>query len=204
MEVRSGDPEPAFVARSAVAAPSASSIGTTVPERAGVAGRTEAMPPEVRLAPPVAAAVGAPSGGTAGPSVGAERPIAVPPAAARETPARSSVAAAPPVDERPLPGASTGVAVDLRIYSEADTGVEPPVWRRPQLPSEPRPDAEQSGSYVEVVVDEHGEVAQVKLRSSDLSLNDRMIVAAVKAWQFQPAMKDGRPVKYRLRVPVTR
>lgn len=204
MEVRSGDPEPAFVARSGGAASSGSSIGVTGPERAGVAGRTETTPPEVRIAPPVAAAIGAPPFAAAGPSIVAERPIPAPPV--RDTPVRSGVASAPapPVDERPLPGASTGVAVDLRIYSEADAGVEPPVWRRPQLPSEPRPDAEQSGSYVEVVVDEHGEVAQVKLRSSDLSLNDRMIVAAVKAWQFQPAMKDGRPVKYRLRVPVTR
>jgi hypothetical protein len=30
-----------------------------------------------------------------------------------------------------------------------------------------------------------------------------MLVAAAKAWQFQPARKDGRPVKYVLRVPVT-
>ena len=45
---------------------------------------------------------------------------------------------------------------------------------------------------------------QVRLHSSDLSLNDRMIVAAAKAWQFEPAMKDGHPVKYVLRLPVTR
>ena len=29
-----------------------------------------------------------------------------------------------------------------------------------------------------------------------------MIVAAAKAWQFEPAMKDGHPVKYVLRLPV--
>ena len=93
---------------------------------------------------------------------------------------------------------------DRRVYTAADADVEPPTMRRPQLQQEPRADTEPSDSYVEVVVDERGEVSQVRLRSSDLSLNDRMIVAAAKAWQFEPAMKDGHPVKYVLRLPVTR
>ncbi|MEZ5287849.1 MAG: TonB family protein [Vicinamibacterales bacterium] len=54
------------------------------------------------------------------------------------------------------------------------------------------------------MVDEAGQVVQVRLRSSDLSLYDRMIVAAAKAWQFEPARRGGRPVRYLLRVPVTR
>ena len=93
---------------------------------------------------------------------------------------------------------------DRRVYTADDADVEPPTMRRPQLQMERRTDTEPSDSYVEVVVDERGEVMQVRLRSSDLSLNDRMIVAAAKAWQFEPAMKDGRPVKYVLRLPVTR
>lgn len=95
-------------------------------------------------------------------------------------------------------------ALDLRVYSAEDTDVEPPIWRRPQLPSEPKPDSDATDSFVELIVDEHGEVAQVRLHSSDVSLNDRMIIAAAKAWQFQPARKDGRPVRYVLRLPVTR
>ena len=93
---------------------------------------------------------------------------------------------------------------DRRVYTAADADVEPPTMRRPQLQQEPRADTEPSDSFVEVVVDERGEVSQVRLRSSHLSLNDRMIVAAAKAWQFEPAMKDGHPVKYVLRLPVTR
>ena len=118
-------------------------------------------------------------------------PPAVPPAA----PAPAGRVVASPLGAAPR---------DRRVYTANDTDVEPPTMRRPQLQMEPRADTAPSDSYVEVVVDERGEVTQVRLRSSDLSLNDRMIVAAAKAWQFEPAMKDGRPVKYVLRVPVTR
>jgi protein TonB len=91
-----------------------------------------------------------------------------------------------------------------RVYTAEDEGVAPPTMVSPKLPSEPRPDSWQSGSYIDVVVDERGQVQQVRLRSSDATLNDRMIVAAAKAWQFEPARKDGVAVKYVLRVPVTR
>jgi hypothetical protein len=30
-----------------------------------------------------------------------------------------------------------------------------------------------------------------------------MLVAAAKAWKFRPAMKDGRPVRYRMQVRIT-
>jgi hypothetical protein len=30
-----------------------------------------------------------------------------------------------------------------------------------------------------------------------------MLVAAAKAWKFRPALFDGRPVKYRMRVAIT-
>ena len=72
------------------------------------------------------------------------------------------------------------------------------------MPSEPKEDSPPSDSHIEVTVDEQGQVVQVRLRSTDASLNDRMIVAAAKAWQFRPALKDGQPVPYVLHVPVTR
>jgi len=120
----------------------------------------------------------------------AARPVTPAGASRAPAPAEARASAVPPAPER-------------RIYSAEDPGVAPPEWLRPQLPSERKADAEPSDSWVEVTVDERGQVAQVRLHSSDASLNDRMLVAAAKAWQFQPALKDGRPVKYVLRLPVT-
>ena len=91
-----------------------------------------------------------------------------------------------------------------RVYTERDAGVEPPAFVYPQMPSEPRGDTPLTDSHIEVIVDEQGRVVQVRLRSTDASLNDRMIVAAAKAWQFRPALKDGQPVPYVLQVPIIR
>lgn len=92
--------------------------------------------------------------------------------------------------------------VESRVYSQEDPAVAPPALVFPKLPSQPKADSRPSDSYIEVVVDERGEVQRVRLRSTDASLNDRMLVSAVKAWRFEPAVKDGAPVKYTLRVPV--
>jgi len=92
--------------------------------------------------------------------------------------------------------------MESRVYSQEDTAVAPPALVYPRLPSQPKADSRPTDSYMEVVVDERGEVQRVRLRSTDASLNDRMLVSAVKAWRFEPAVKDGVPVKYTLRVPV--
>jgi hypothetical protein len=31
---------------------------------------------------------------------------------------------------------------------------------------------------------------------------ERMLMAAAKAWTFKPAMRDGHPVRYRLRIAI--
>ena len=42
--------------------------------------------------------------------------------------------------------------------------------------------------------------AVVLLASSPARFHERMILSHIKAWTFRPAMKDGRPVRYRLRI----
>jgi outer membrane biosynthesis protein TonB len=58
------------------------------------------------------------------------------------------------------------------------------------------------GSYatntLELLVDEDGSVQQVKLVSPLRRIADVMFLSGVKTWKFQPALKDGQPVKYRL------
>ncbi len=115
-----------------------------------------------------------------------------------ESSATSSPADLPPADpaERTPP--------EPRAYSSADDEVEPPVPLRQQMPAEPPTgNREQGASELQLVIDEQGLVQRVRLDSAAPSLNDRMIVAAAKAWRFRPATRHGQAVPYVLRVPLT-
>jgi hypothetical protein len=92
------------------------------------------------------------------------------------------------------------------FYSRADREVEPPVIMRPQIRSDPAGRSRLSQLATLVLdIDEQGEVSQVRLAS--VSAEERyyagMMVAAAKAWRFRPAQKEGKPVRYRLRLRVS-
>ena len=87
-----------------------------------------------------------------------------------------------------------------RVYSAAETDVQPARLLRSQLPQEPAADARTG--YFELLVDEAGDVEFVRLISPTHRYQDRILVAAAKAWKFRPAMLHGRPVKYRLTIPI--
>lgn len=90
------------------------------------------------------------------------------------------------------------------VYTAEHGDVIPPEMIYPQLPAEPPEDVAPSaiGTF-DIVVNEAGAVERVRLVSPANRYHERMLVAAVKAWRFAPAMKDGRPVKYRLRIKIT-
>lgn len=50
---------------------------------------------------------------------------------------------------------------------------------------------------VDLVVDEQGRVADAYIYQSVNRVYDAVLLASVKHWQFQPALRGGRPVKYR-------
>ena len=126
-------------------------------------------------------------------------PAAAPVAVAVDVPA-PAVASAPSV---PQPDA-VPVTQDETIYTSTDATVDPPVLVRPVLPKEPPPGlpADQIGS-IEVLVDEQGDVEQVKLLSPANRYHERMLMSAAKTWKFRPAFKDGLPVRYRTRIRIT-
>jgi hypothetical protein len=95
---------------------------------------------------------------------------------------------------------SSDTAGEKPVYSSADAAVRPPALMRPQLPTLPAPTARTS--YYEILVDENGAAASVKVISPVRRYYDGMLVAAAKAWTFKPAVRDGRPVKYWIRVPI--
>ena len=89
----------------------------------------------------------------------------------------------------------TGFEQDVLLKSR-----DVPVLVRPQMPREPAPGSDTG--YFDLVVDENGDVSQIKLISPRRKYYDRMLVAAAKAWKFRPATLNGQPVKYRLQMPI--
>ena len=88
-----------------------------------------------------------------------------------------------------------------RVYSRADGLVSPPRPVRPQLPAEPPFDpAVAPPTELELVIGATGLVESAKLQTPPRNVNEFMLVSAAKAWIFQPAELDGRPVAYRHRV----
>jgi hypothetical protein len=113
------------------------------------------------------------------------------------SPQSSSPSVAPPPLALPMP---TDGNNESAVYSRADPGVQPPAFLRPQMPKDPPPGVDTG--YFDIVVNESGDVQQVQLVSPTRKFQERMLVAAAKAWKFRPATLNGQPVKYRLRVPI--
>jgi hypothetical protein len=91
-----------------------------------------------------------------------------------------------------------GTLPDSTIYSSDSQGVAPPVAVRPQLPQRLPSDMKLDDlGQIELIVLENGTVESVKLLGNRRAVYDAMMLSAAKAWEFRPALKDGRAVKYR-------
>jgi outer membrane biosynthesis protein TonB len=134
----------------------------------------------------------------------------------KRTPLRNRAAVAVPAKLDPQPPDTSSLPVEVEapapivpapveppdtvdptvVYSEADLDVEPPRRRSSDLPGWVPPvglDVER----IEVVVSHDGGVERVKMVSTP-RLIDAMALSAAKMWKFDPALKDGAPVRYRL------
>jgi TonB family protein len=152
--------------------------------------------------PEASSAAGRPGSTASGPGGGSASPAGGP-EALRSSAVAGNVMAAGPVAAG---GAASpgGTEPALATFSAADLDVTPPVMIRPQLPSTPPPGVSIEGlPVVEILVSEGGEVDSVRLVSGGRGVHDTMMLSAIKTWRFQPAMKDGRPARYRLRMWLT-
>lgn len=125
--------------------------------------------------------------------------------AQRNSPELPVAADAPPVDVPPvLPAKSE----DIRVvtYAAGNADVTPPTvvsmpWLNP-----PPPDSEPYDAAIQVVVNEQGTVDSVKATIAPRTIGESIWVtnalSAMKAWRFQPAAKNGQPVRFRLIVPL--
>ena len=89
------------------------------------------------------------------------------------------------------------------MYTAQSPGVAAPELVYPQLPRNRRPTWAAQPGELDILVLEDGTVAEARLIPQSDRLQDRMLVSAAKAWRFRPALKDGRPVRYRVRIPIT-
>lgn len=57
--------------------------------------------------------------------------------------------------------------------------------------------------YIIFIVDENGRVVNPTVQSSTDPVFERPALAAVKKWTFEPGKRQGKPVRFRMRVPIT-
>jgi hypothetical protein len=103
---------------------------------------------------------------------------------------------------------SNGIARSV-TYSARDTDVIPPIPILPRLVAGWQTSSPGNGLdalSIAVVVDETGRAFSVTGLNAPQNLGEHLrltsALAVVKSWEFQPATKDGAPVRYRLLVPL--
>ena len=108
--------------------------------------------------------------------------------------AEKAAAPLPPVPPLPKPA-------EPRVYSTDDPSVTRPVPVNKALPIWRPPNAmmarQEYRGLLELMIDETGAVTSAVLRKSVNPAYDGALLRAARTWKFQPAMKEGAPVKYR-------
>lgn len=108
---------------------------------------------------------------------------------------------APPIDTRtPLLSISRVAVTRGPIFSILDRNVVAPVEISRPTPILEAPKGTTPGLYqglVEVIIDEAGRVESATIRRSISAAFDAELLAATEKWRFQPATRNGQPVKYR-------
>ena len=90
------------------------------------------------------------------------------------------------------------------VYSRADAAVRPPRQVYPALPPEGPPRVRREDlTVLELLIGTDGLVERVRLRTTPKDIHEFMLVSAAKAWRFQAAMLDGRPVRFLHNVAIT-
>ncbi len=91
------------------------------------------------------------------------------------------------------------------IFSLDDLDQAPRVSRQvaPDYPAELRKKKISGTVYVIFIVSKQGRVEQAKVQKSTNPAFDAPALKAVKQWRFEPGRKNGAPVQFRMRVPIT-
>lgn len=107
-------------------------------------------------------------------------------------------------------------ALDLGKYMKSAAGAEgilsmSDLDQRPRALYQPNPvyppQLQKQGIggtvYILFVVSEDGRVDKVKVQSSPNPILEREALKAIRNWRFEPGRRGGKPVSFRMRVPIT-
>lgn len=93
-------------------------------------------------------------------------------------------------------------AIDVFELSEVDKAPSPTMQMPPRYPSDMQRDKIEGTVVLVFVLDERGRVKDVKAESSSHPSFERPAMDAVRQWVFEPAVKDGKSVRARIRQPI--
>lgn len=112
--------------------------------------------------------------------------------------ARTTVASEIPIAAVPSSTDVIATGFDNTLYSKDDEDVRPPRLLSESLPSPTIGGWTTRTNVIEVIVSETGAVERARFIAAPQRMPDTFVLSRAKVWKFSPAMKDGRPVRYRL------
>jgi hypothetical protein len=110
------------------------------------------------------------------------------------------VAAAPPQPAAPPPVEKPAAPVEPAVYTLLDSEVTPPVavdQRMPTWHAGVGPQNRMFRGQMELLIDESGGVESATIVETVWKPYDVLLLKASKTWRYQPAVKDGKPVRFR-------
>lgn len=96
-----------------------------------------------------------------------------------------------------------------QVYESVDADVKPPVTIRQDIPKVPvaivsaMKRANKTSGILDIIIGEDGAVTEAIMRVPVNSIFDSLMITAARSWQYRPAMKDGRPVRFLKRIAVS-
>ena len=133
----------------------------------------------------------------AGPTAAIARPVLPTPRQPDPAVASAPVATPAPAAAAPPAADATAAVIDDTIYSAEDRDVIPPQTEE-KLPGPTIAAWTTRTNAMEIIVSQTGAVERVRLVTPPQRMPDMFALSRAKVWMFKPAMKDGRPVRYRL------
>ena len=108
--------------------------------------------------------------------------------------------------DRPRPPATTVAAPvgSRRPYAAGDAGVAAPSLLRAQMPEvQPGELPDVRRGVLDLLISESGRVVAARLVTPAARRQEQVMLSAAKTWRFSPALRHGKPVRYRLSMPIT-